>query len=279
MHWCLPGKLQSGVKLSTSHRLPYKLNGLTCFCAVMAASTLLGFGLQILDLGWLADNIMAVLAALLVISIGLSFWLYSSSFSGKQKLLAEGGSTGYTVYDFFIGRELNPRPFGRLFDLKHFCELYPGMIGWALLDLAIMHRQWTQQGAVSLSMALVCLFQIWYVADSLWFEPAILTTMDITTEGFGFMLAFGDLVWVPFTYCLQPLYILHHPQDPTHPSVAGLQTLPTKRGTCLITSGWWGLVRHPNYLGDWMMACVFHPQKLLLQPSQSPIPIPSAPSP
>lgn len=68
---------------------------------------------------------------------------------------------GYTVYDFFIGRELNPRPFGRLFDLKHFCELYPGMIGWALLDLAIMHRQWTQQGAVSLSMALVCLFQIW----------------------------------------------------------------------------------------------------------------------
>ena len=68
-------------------------------------------------------------------------------------------------------------------------------------------------------------------------------------------------------------------QDPTHPSVAGLQTLPTKRGTCLITSGWWGLVRHPNYLGDWMMACVFHPQKLLLQPSQSPIPIPSAPSP
>lgn len=51
-----------------------------------------------------------------------------------------------------------------------------------------------------------------YVADALWFEPAILTTMDITTEGFGFMLAFGDLVWVPFTYCLQPLYILHHPQ-------------------------------------------------------------------
>lgn len=57
-----------------------------------------------------------------------------------------------------------------------------------------------------------------YVADSLWFEPAILTTMDITTEGFGFMLAFGDLVWVPFTYCLQPLYILHHPQVCMAPS-------------------------------------------------------------
>ena len=34
-------------------------------------------------------------------------------------------------------------------------------------------------------------------------EQAILTTMDITTDGFGYMLAFGDLAWVPFTYSLQ----------------------------------------------------------------------------
>ena len=34
-------------------------------------------------------------------------------------------------------------------------------------------------------------------------RQAILTTMDITTDGFGFMLAFGDLSWVPFTYSLQ----------------------------------------------------------------------------
>jgi hypothetical protein len=41
------------------------------------------------------------------------------------------------------------------------------------------------------------------VWDALYFERAILTTMDITTDGFGFMLAFGDMVWVPFTYSLQ----------------------------------------------------------------------------
>ena len=45
-------------------------------------------------------------------------------------------------------------------------------------------------------MILVCAFQGAYVIDTLWNEPAILTTMDITTDGFGFMLAFGDLVWV-----------------------------------------------------------------------------------
>lgn len=31
--------------------------------------------------------------------------------------------------------------------------------------------------------------------------------MDITHDGFGFMLAFGDLAWVPFLYCLQPRYL------------------------------------------------------------------------
>jgi hypothetical protein len=61
-------------------------------------------------------------------------------------------------------------------------------------------------------MALVCGFHGLYVADALWHEPAILTTMDITTDGLGFMLAFGDLAWVPFTYSLQTRYLVDHPQ-------------------------------------------------------------------
>ena len=32
--------------------------------------------------------------------------------------------------------------------------------------------------------------------------------MDITTDGFGFMLAGGDLAWVPFTYSLQARYLV-----------------------------------------------------------------------
>ena len=31
--------------------------------------------------------------------------------------------------------------------------------------------------------------------------------MDITTDGFGFMLSVGDLSWVPFTYSLQARYL------------------------------------------------------------------------
>jgi hypothetical protein len=42
-------------------------------------------------------------------------------------------------------------------------------------------------------------------------QEAILTTMDIVHDGFGFMLAFGDLAWVPFLYSLQARYALEHP--------------------------------------------------------------------
>jgi delta14-sterol reductase len=42
--------------------------------------------------------------------------------------------------------------------------------------------------------------------------------------------------------------------DPTHPSVKHLTYIQTKRGTKLLSDGWWGKARHINYLGDWIMA-------------------------
>jgi len=31
--------------------------------------------------------------------------------------------------------------------------------------------------------------------------------MDVTTDGFGIMLSFGDLVWVPFVYSFHARYL------------------------------------------------------------------------
>lgn len=36
---------------------------------------------------------------------------------------------------------------------------------------------------------------------------------DITTDGFGFMLSVGDLLWVPFTYSYTAYYLALHPKD------------------------------------------------------------------
>lgn len=38
-------------------------------------------------------------------------------------------------------------------------------------------------------------------------QDGMLSTPDITTEGFGFMLVFGDLVWVPFVFSLHTRFL------------------------------------------------------------------------
>lgn len=40
-------------------------------------------------------------------------------------------------------------------------------------------------------------------------------------------------------------------------AAAKLSYIQTKRGTQLLTVGWWGMVRHINYFGDWLQALPF----------------------
>ena len=237
-----------------------------------------------MNLAWLYDNYVPLMTCSIVFSSLLSVYLYIVSFAQGKLLADEGSATGKRIYEFFLGRELNPR-IGSL-DLKEFCELYPGLIGWIALNMGMAQKQMMTYGELSPSMVLINVFQGVYVLDSLYYERAILTTMDITTDGFGFMLAFGDLAWVPFTYSLQARVLVHRSPllnrwfahavialnslgyltfrgsnsqkdifrtDPNDPRVSHLKTLPTERGTKLIVSGWWGMSRHINYFGDWLM--------------------------
>lgn len=74
-------------------------------------------------------------------------------------------------------------------------------------------KQYSALGRITDSMILVLAFQGIYVADAMYNEAGILTQMDITTDGFGFMLAVGDLTWVTFTYGLQTRYLALYPRD------------------------------------------------------------------
>lgn len=234
-------------------------------------------------LTWLYDHYSTLAFVTILWTVLLSTYLYFKSFK-KGLLLAVGGNSGNHFYDYFLGRELNPR-WGS-FDWKEFCELRPGLIGWMLLNIGMMSKQYEKLGYVTGSMILINIFQGLYVWDAQYQERSILTTMDITTDGFGFMLVFGDLAWVPFTYSLQARYLVDHDpllqwpallaivgvnvigysifrgangqkdafrRDPTASEVSHLTFLQTKRGTKLLTSGWWGTARKINYTGDWIM--------------------------
>ena len=69
---------------------------------------------------------------------------------------------------WFIGRSLNPS-LGSL-DIKSFNELRPGMILWAIIDFAMVAKQYNDLGRVTDSMWLVVVFHTWYVVDALYNE-------------------------------------------------------------------------------------------------------------
>ncbi|KAJ1455391.1 ergosterol biosynthesis ERG4/ERG24 family-domain-containing protein [Pelagophyceae sp. CCMP2097] len=290
----LPGEVALGAVLRDGQtRLPYKINGHLAFWVSLA---LMGHGWPEFDeghfvglgkvpLAFIYDDFLSLAVSACVVAAFLSTALYVASFRASKPMLALPGSTGCGVYDFFMGRELNPR-LGS-FDLKCFCELRPGLIGWIFIDMGFVMKQAALRGSVSAPMWVVVAFHCVYVWDALYSEKAILTTMDITTDGFGYMLAFGDLAWVPFTYCLQARFLVTHDphlgtlalacivllncagyaifrgangqkdffrSEPEKAMAAGIQWMPTKRGTKLIVSGFWGAARKINYTGDWLMS-------------------------
>ena len=85
-------------------------------------------------------------------------------------------------------------------------------------NLSFAAKQYQLYGTVTTPMILVNAFQFLYIADYYYHEEAILTTWDIKHENFGWMLCWGDLVWVPFTYTLQADYLINHTHELSVPA-------------------------------------------------------------
>jgi 7-dehydrocholesterol reductase len=124
--------------------------------------------------------------------------------------------SGSIPYDMFMGIEFNPR-IGKMFDFKLFFNGRPGIVGWTLINMSFAFAQYKMLGYVTNSMVLLNVLHAIYVLDFFVNEDWYLRTIDIAHDHFGFYLAWGDLVWLPFTYTYQSQFLIQNPVDLSWP--------------------------------------------------------------
>ncbi len=203
--------------------------------------------------------------------------------------------------DLYFGRRENPQWGGGRLDAKMFLYLAGAiMLELNVLSFAAHHvlRYGTSPG-VLVHAALFTFF----LAEYLSFERVHLYTYDFLAERVGFKLGWGCLVFYPFFYCVGLWWAADQPDAHTpvpllavyaalffagwalsrganlqkflfktdpHAKLFGfLQPVTLSAGgKQVLCSGFWGLSRHINYLGEILMAvgltlCLGHPGALL----------------
>ncbi|KAB5552304.1 hypothetical protein DKX38_009615 [Salix brachista] len=176
----IPAKLVPGVTLQDRSRLHYRCNGLL---SMLLLALLLGVGAKM--------GLLSLTVALALYAAGCKSRNQSSSLKPYV--------TGNLIHDWWFGVQLNPSFLG--IDLKFFF-VRSGMMGWLFINLSVLAKT-IQSATLSHSMILYQMFCLIYILDYFFYEEYMTSTWDIIAERLGFMLVFGDLVWIPFTFSIQ----------------------------------------------------------------------------
>ncbi|KAK2387937.1 Delta(14)-sterol reductase [Trifolium repens] len=279
----LPGKLVPGVLLSDATRLHYRCNGLLSLF-LLVGLLWISAKMEFLSLTAIADSGLELLSTTFILSILVTLVLYISGCKSKSKSSSlKPHITGNLIHDWWFGIQLNPHFMS--IDLKFFF-VRAGMMGWLLINLSVLAKS-IQDGTLSKSMILFQLFCALYILDYFVYEEYMTSTWDIIAERSGFMLVFGDLVWIPFTFSIQGWWLLKNKVELTTAAVVANCFLfligymvfrgvnnqkhdfkknpkapiwgkpPKVIGGKLLASGYWGVARHCNYLGDLLLALSF----------------------
>lgn len=281
----LPGEEVLALPSNNSKSLPYTLNGLSSFLsttfAIAAIYMLQG---NILFL-WVADNLWPLCKSGALLSLLLSIFVYVYSYR-KNTTIIKSNDTKFFIYDFWMGRELNPRVFN--VDLKHFFYTRVGLLGILFLSFCILIKHIDVINEVGNSQLFIFISLALYVSNSLYNESSLLTTSYVTKEGFGYMLCLESILIMPFLHTIQANYLItrevHMPTLSYYLiallNLIGLYVMQSsnnqkeyfnrslvsgnkmiepsnyriaKDGKPILFTGWWGLARHINYTGCMLM--------------------------
>ena len=279
LHLALPARRVEGYVRDegTGGLLRYRLNGPMVFTASIAVWLTLGWSGS-MPWDWLWQTRYAGAAGALSLGSLVSAVVVLSA-PARRSLLA----------DLYLGRRINPRLFGDRADAK--MVLY--LVGAILLELNLLsfaaHHVLSYPADPSPGVVLYVALLSWFVCDYLLFERVHLYTYDLFAERVGFKLVWGCLFWYPYFYVVGLWSVAHlpNPQVPTWLLVvsaliffagwtlargANMQKFVFKRDPekvflgwiapktitdgerSVLCSGFWGVSRHVNYLGEMLMA-------------------------
>ncbi|XP_011145470.1 delta(14)-sterol reductase [Harpegnathos saltator] len=267
------GKLQYRINGFVSATLAVVLFGLCVYKNVPISDYILENSLQLAISGWLIGTILAL-------------GLYVKAERASIANLNIYASTNSKIYNFWQGKEINPRI--GILDVK-LLLIRASLIGTLIMNIAIATKAIGNVRTLNIeqldvSTLLVISLQLFYILDGLIYEATIFTSFAVMYEGTGYMTCVSHLLY-PFLPTLTTKFMLYHKlqfnyymgifvlifimgymlyrssnsrkdefrKNPVSPTVPYLETIPTSRGKKLMLSGLWGYVRHPNYLGDIMM--------------------------
>jgi len=199
---------------------------------------------------------------------------------GKKSNINPKGNSGNPIVDLFNGREFNPTILGADLKLQTFRF---SMIGLAMINVVmVVENVMKNGGQVNPLVVMAAAFQVLYSLDAMFFEEYFFFSHDAMNTGYGFSLvsSYNSFPFLPTLvtkyliarnptlpwYNLVAIAIMNilgyiifrasetqrceFAKDPNSAAMKNLETLPTAGGRKLLISGWWGLVRHPNFLGE-----------------------------
>lgn len=277
-HLLLPGRWVKGYVTDavTGERLKYRLNGRLVLFALVFLWVLLGY-MGWVEYDWLYTMRWYSLAGAFV--FGLVFSLM---------IVLPYPSTGKSLFsDIYLGRLDNPQWQNGKIDAKMWLYL----IGAVMLELNVLSftaHHYLTFGRLSAGLLIGASMLTYFVFDYLSFEKVHLYTYDFFAEKVGFKLGWGCLTFYPYFYSVVIWSTAHLPNPGTPLWLLVIYTLifllgwTIARGAnmqkfyfktapervfmgikpesisdgnrTLLVSGFWGLSRHINYLGEILMA-------------------------
>ncbi|KAI9708823.1 MAG: C-24(28) sterol reductase [Bogoriella megaspora] len=205
----MPGVYTKGKPLPHlgGRHLDYYCSGVSSFYLTQVLAVALHFT-GVFKLYTLIDEFGPLMSVAIISGFLVSIVAYVSALMrGAQHRMS-----GYPIYDFFMGAELNPRLFQWL-DFKMFFEVRLPWFILYLVSLGACARQYEQYGYVSGEMGFVLMAHWLYANACCKGEEMIPITWDMYYEKWGFMLIFWNLAGVPLSYCHCTIYLANH--DPS----------------------------------------------------------------